>query len=120
MQCGSADCGIYAITFSTTLANGEKPGRYCFDLTQMRKHLIHCLESQCLSFFPITQKRRKGGKVKWSTAFHVYCSYRMPQQPGSTMAECYNCKDWFHIGTCVTVPAEALGSAAKWFYNQCV
>ena len=35
MQCGSADCGIFAIEFATTLANGEKPGGYYFDQSHM-------------------------------------------------------------------------------------
>ena len=30
IQCGSADCGIYAIAFATTLASGEKPGGLLF------------------------------------------------------------------------------------------
>ena len=35
-QCGSADCGIFAIAFATTLANGEQPGGLYFDQTDAK------------------------------------------------------------------------------------
>ena len=57
MQCGSVDCGIFAIAFALTLANGEKPGVYHFDQPKMRKHLIQCLELKSISASPITRKR---------------------------------------------------------------
>ena len=57
MQSGSADCGIFTITFATTLADGEKLGGYYFDHSRMRKHLMHCLQTQCLSAFPVIRKK---------------------------------------------------------------
>ena len=77
MQCGSADCGIFAIAFATTLANGEKPGGYYYDQSRVRKHLMHFLETQYLLAFPVIRKSRRGDVVKWSTTFQVYCSCRM-------------------------------------------
>ena len=59
MQCGSTDCSIFAIAFATALANGEQPGGLHFEQPQMRKHLMHCLEAQCLSAFPVTQRREE-------------------------------------------------------------
>ena len=80
---------------------------------------MHCLETQCLSAFPVIWKRRRGDVVKWSTTLQVYCSCRMPEQPECTMVECSQCKEWFHVDTCVTVPPQALGSGEKWFCDLC-
>ena len=118
MQCGSTDCGIFAIAFAVALANGEQPGGLHFEQPQMRKHLMHCLESQCLSGFPVTRGRR-AARVKLSSSLHVYCSCRMPEQAGSTMIQCSTCKEWFHVGVCVDVPIQAFDSATKWFCNKC-
>ena len=119
MQCGSTDCGIFAIAFATALANGEQPGGLHFEQPQMRKHLMHCLEAQCLSGFPVT-RRRRAARVKLSSSLHVYCSCRMPEQAGSTMIQCSMCKEWFHVGVCVDVPIQAFDSATKWFCNKCI
>ena len=83
----------------------------------VRKHLMHCFEIQCVSPFPIMWKRRRGDVVKWSTIIQISCTCRMPEQPGSTMVECCWSKQWFHVGTCtcVTVTPYALGSGAKLF-----
>ena len=64
MQCGSADCGIFAIAFALALANGEQPGAYYFDQPKMRNHLMECLESKRILAFPVKRKRRRGSMVK--------------------------------------------------------
>ena len=103
-QCRSTDCGIFAIAFATALANGKQPGGLRFEQPQMRKHLMHCLETQCLSGFPVTRRRRRrAARVKLSSTLHVYYSCRMPEQAGSTMTQCSTCKEWFHVGVCVDV-----------------
>ena len=33
MQSGSADCGVFAIAFATTLANGNQPGEFHLEQT---------------------------------------------------------------------------------------
>ena len=119
MQCGSTDCGIFAIAFATALANGEQPGGFHFEQPRMRKHLMHCLEARYLSAFLVTRRRRRAAKVKLSSTIHVYCSCRMPEQAGITMIQCSICKEWFHVGVCVDVPTQALDSATKWFCNKC-
>ena len=119
MQCGSADCGIFAITFAATLANGEQSGAYQFDQRKMQKHLMQCLDEKSIRAFPVTRKRRRGNMVKVSSTISVYCSCRTPEQAGCTMVECCSCKEWFHV-TCVTVPQQAIGSSTKWFCSQCI
>ena len=62
-QCGSADCGIFAIAFATTLANGEQPGGLYFDQTRMRKHALDALFGSIISLhLPNCAKKKKGCK----------------------------------------------------------
>ena len=87
----------------------EQPGGLHFEQPQMQKHLMHCLEAQCLSAFPVTQRRRRrAARVKLPSSLHVYCLCRMPEQAGSTMTQCSTCKEWFYVGVCVAVPIQAL------------
>ena len=107
------DCtfrGIFIPPFSNIV--------YCIFTCVINKHLMHFLEAQCISAFPVT-RRRRAAKVKLSSTLHVYCSCCMPEQAGSTMIQCSTCKEWFHVGVCVDVPSQAFDSATKWFCNKC-
>ena len=118
MQSGSNDCGIFVIAFASALANGEHPRTYQLDQPKMQKHLIDSLEVQLSSTFPVKRTRR-ADKYKVLSTIPVYCSCRMPEQAGCTMIRCCTCKEWYHIGACVTVGPEALDSATKWFCSRC-
>ena len=78
MQCGSTDCGIFAIAFATALANGEQPGGLHFEQQQMMKLLLW--SARCHYII--------AARVKVSSSLHVYCSCRVPEQAGSTMIQC--------------------------------
>ena len=114
MQSGTQDCGIFAIAFAVSLANGEQPGAQNITQPQTRKHLMQCLETGNIHTFPVTRKRRRGNKVKGSSSF----SCRMPEQPGGTIIQCCSCKEWYHL-TCVIVSQQAIGLHTKWFCNKC-
>ncbi len=59
------DCGLFAITFATALALGEKPELFFFDQSKMRAHLWQCLERGRIEMFPVVRKRRvKKSSVK--------------------------------------------------------
>ena len=105
--------GIFAVAFTTALANGEPPGALIFNQPEMRKHLMECLELQLLSAFPIMRKRRRANKVKLVSPVPIYCSCRMPEQAGNTLIQCSTCKEWF------AVPPEAFDSGTRWFCNNC-
>ena len=78
---------MFAIVFATALANGKQPVRYVLEQGAMRTHLMHCLQEQTISMFPIKKTRRTALKVKSTTTLHAHCKCRMP---GSTMIECSN------------------------------
>ena len=53
MQSGSSDCGVFAIAFATALAFGNDPSEFIFDQSQMRKHLMKCLQNNSITMFPV-------------------------------------------------------------------
>ena len=120
MQCGSMDCGLFAIAFAAALANGDLPGGLQCIQSKMRAHLLHCFETQCVTPFPISRKRRRAQRVKFQSSTEVYCSCRMPQQAGCTMIQCFRCREWYHVNSCVDVPIAAYHTATKWFCTKCI
>lgn len=51
-QEGSTDCGLFAIAVVVALLYGVDPSARAYDQSQMRKHLITCLERQVFLMFP--------------------------------------------------------------------
>ena len=122
IQSGSYDCGLFAIAFATALALGEKPELFFFDQWNMRAHLRQCLESGEMKMFPVLRKRRvKKSAVKTTEEVQVYCKCRMPELPGEQLIECTNCKEWYHVDTCIDVPpTTCLDSSVPWFCHKCL
>ena len=60
MQDGSADCEVFAVAFTATLASGGQPGAFSYCQANMRLHLINCLENNALTSFPV---KRRGGTL---------------------------------------------------------
>ena len=46
------NCGAFAIAYAAELLDGQCPSDAVFDVNEMRKHLITCLENQILTPFP--------------------------------------------------------------------
>ena len=65
------NCGFFAIVFSTDVLNGLSPADSCFDISLIRSHLLHCLETKELTVFPKTPKRIRAT----NTAFKVLKIY---------------------------------------------
>ena len=119
MQSGGYDCGLFAIAFATALADGEQPGRCLFDQNKMRQHLLKCLQEAAMTPFPLKKNRRNGCRVKSWDTIEVHCICRMPEVNGVDMIECSNCKTWYHIPLCISVPRDATQSKKEWFCNTC-
>ena len=51
-QKGGADCGIFAIAFTTAIAFGVDPSKLRLKQESMRAHLINCFNKDHLSLFP--------------------------------------------------------------------
>ena len=46
------NCGEFSITYEAELLDRQCPSDAVFDVNEMRKHLITCLENQTLTPFP--------------------------------------------------------------------
>ncbi len=57
-QSGSTDCGLYAIAISTAIAYGSDQQELIFIQSDMRAHLIDCIQKQSMKEFPEKQKHR--------------------------------------------------------------
>ena len=51
-QCGSNDCGVYAIAYATAVAFGQDPTKVTFHQLSMRKHLVSCNMDKKMQPFP--------------------------------------------------------------------
>ena len=109
-QSGGNDCGLFSIAYATAICFGKKPGNFNFDQDLLRPHLIECFKKQKISMFPVKKQRRIGTRIKGVTRVPVYCSCRMPSVKGINLIQCYSCREWFHLGSCVNVPQEVLSS----------
>ena len=71
----------------------------------MRAHMLRCLEAQKIEMFPVFRHCRvKDGMVRAMQRISVHCTCRMPKM-NNKMIKCTLCEEWFHLSTCVTVPA---------------
>lgn len=94
------DCGVFAIAFATSLANGIDPATLLYNPDTMRTHLDSCMKSGVLLPFPSTTSRIKRSRkdaVKKVPLF-CYCRKTNYMLTGDTVTwiECGNCKEWFH------------------------
>ena len=76
LQRGGSDCGLFAIASATAICNGQSPENIQFDQSQMRPHLLKCLEDKLLMPFPSTiyiAPRRRPRNTSCER-IHVYCT----------------------------------------------
>ena len=97
MQDDSADCGVFALAFLSTLASGGKPCAMSLCQEDTRRHLANCLERNSLGPFPIKLTRRNGNKLKGAMIIPVYCTCRLPALNDCNMTECSKCNVWYHM-----------------------
>ena len=71
MQARGSDCGLFAITFATSLCYGQSPGKFHFDESTMCKNLVSCFERGHFEMFPIDRNRQSKNKVKATKAIAV-------------------------------------------------
>ena len=121
-QGNGVDCGVYAIAFATSLAYGSNPEKENYDKKKIRPHLVECLKIGKLTPFPTIT----GEVVRCDTAtsnVELYCLCRVPYAPPTDeryeMAQCNQCKEWFHR-VCEKTPAVAFENLRKkWYCTVC-
>ena len=116
-QCGSSDCGVYAVAFATALSLGQDPGALYFAESEMRRHLFNMLKEKKLKMFPVKKKKRSV-RVTEGDPILIYCSCRMPHV--GDMIECSNCSEWYHVPSCSSPTQAALNDTnSLWFCDKC-
>ena len=118
-QPNSFDCGVFAIATATELALGKDPLLCYWDTTQMRCHLIRCIEQGTMESFPQKKHRRipLGNQYKKTMSTKIYCVCRMPNQTSKAMIKCDSCGKWMHK-ECMGLDQMALVEDV-WYCNSC-
>ena len=125
MQCGAADCGLFAIAFATALCARQDPILLKFDQKIMRQHLKSCLENDMMSNFPICSRLRRCTKaIKCTKKVEIHCFCRLPWTKNFALfgdqAQCSVCHKWFHQ-ECARIPLEAFTSTSySWMCPTCI
>ena len=104
-QSGGSDCGLFAIATATSLCHGLLPGLTLWDQTVMRVHLMECFETGELLPFPgwETDGASKEEQSLCKQTVRVFCSCRRQEDNKRKMAQCIQCKEWFHQN-CENIP----------------
>ena len=101
-QRDGSSCGVFALAFAHTLAEGKDPSNLDFpDEVGLRNHLFKCIIHKKMAPFYTKQALYKPGKAMRSI-FRIYCTCRLPDS-GDEMVQCRNCNEWYHF-TCIGVP----------------
>ena len=62
-QEGASDCGLYAITMMTSIANNDNPVNVIYNKQELRIHLQQCFENGITEKFPISKERRLKNRI---------------------------------------------------------
>ena len=90
------DCGVFAIAFATSLANGEYPSRILYDKKKLRSHLAEWMAAKKLTLFPFSIIRKTRSR-EIAEKVEVYCVCRRMEYQllSSTSA---SLEDWNFFG----------------------
>lgn len=102
-QKDGSSCGVFALAFAHTLAEGKDPSSLEFpDEASLRTHLLQCITAKKMAPFYTRQALYKPGKMM-KRVFKIYCVCRLPDS-GDEMVQCNKCKEWYHF-TCIGIPS---------------
>lgn len=101
-QRGSSDCGLYSIAYATDVAHGNDPASFKYKQELLRSHFLTSLEKNELIPFPSEVICRKKPK---KICISIMCTCRLPDNGKEKMAQCRNCREWFHK-SCEGIPKE--------------
>ena len=117
-QTNGTDCGVFVIAFATALCHNMDPTSLKFNRRAIRAHLLDSLKNGYIGIFPFEEKSSIG--YEETVAMPVYCDCRLPYNPTKDqMAECTNCKKWFHQA-CQKIPDKVFKyKRFQWKCNNC-
>ena len=117
-QSNGTDCGVFAIAFATALCYQLNPASLKFNRQVIRAHLWDSIQNGYLGIFPFEEASSK--EVDRSLTIQVYCDWHLPYNPNKNrMAECSECKQWFHK-KCQQIPDKVFKfERFKWQCKDC-
>lgn len=117
-QSNGTDCGVFAIAFATALCYQLNPASLKFNRQVIRAHLWDSIQNGYLGIFPFEEASTK--EVDRSLTIQVYCDCHLPYNPNKNrMAECSECKQWFHK-KCQQIPDKVFKfERFKWQCKDC-
>lgn len=95
-QQGSVDCGLFAIAYADMLARKQDPCNIIFEQSEMRNHLLHCLQVGQISQFPISMFRTPRHRCVRTATVELFCVCRSTYTVGQNMLQCAVCQEWYH------------------------
>jgi hypothetical protein len=95
-QNGSVDCGLFAIAYAEMLARKQDPCNIILEQSQMRKHLVRCLQVGQISQFPLRMFRTPRRRCVRTTTVNLFCVCRSIYTAGDKMLQCGICLEWYH------------------------
>ena len=119
-QLNSSDCGLFSIAFVTELlhSNYALNTNVRFQISQLRPHLIKCLEKGKLDPFPKIAKMPKMPSNDKEVRITVYCHCKLPGCIDNLIScenkKCSNITKWFHV-ECV----DKTNANEKWCCDVC-
>ena len=113
-QCGSDNCGVFAIAFALHSALGHCLEEIEFDQATMQNHLLKCFTTRNYTPFP-TRKVKRACHTRIMNV-DVFCSCRMPATYGD-MVQCGLCEQCIHI-KCIGLHSLP-SSAEEWNCSLC-
>ncbi len=117
----SSNCGVHAIAIATELASNCDPVTCYWNEGEMRQHLMHCIENNCVTRFPIhrTREIHMEKRTLKSLVVNVYCVCKMPKDKFKSMVMCDTCQTLFH-GECMSsISCDKVGYAI-WNCPKCM
>ena len=117
-QLGGNDCGLFAISFATSLCMGFDPHTRKYYQTEMHNHFYECIENNKMTEFPSAPKKQRLVKTKFISQkkVTVYCICRLPWNKTDSgygsLVQCKLCKEWYHQ-TCCNINSKNIETAVQ-------
>lgn len=111
-QVGSADCGLLALAYATSLCLGQDPVNVTYDQMHIRSHFLQCILDGKMTAFPGICNRTVRKPIAFTTSIKIYCSCRHIYVKGQRMIQCHACREWYHA-TCINLSDSAFAEAAE-------
>ena len=116
-QCGSTQCGLFALAYAVDLCRDIDPSCRVYYESKFRSHLLKCFVAEKITPFPSRCRKSTPERLNIVSSVSIFCTCRKPEK--LPMACCDACSEWYHP-TCVHIPEEVFSNPnSKWLCDGC-